>query len=207
MAGRGAGNESSFREIPQGFPYEEVIKVLDGSALRLPGTDEPIVVRADYPGNECGHMATLTIETQKMLLASDLIYNGVHAWCGSGVDRPAIDAWISIPSAMKASTTSDWSFFAGHGQRGAHEIIDNMSTYLRAFLDVTATADTQQAAIDAMKASFPGFAQDDFLSRAQRCVSCRRVLIWASHCVKRWGVRWNATRLPRGVRRALLSHR
>jgi glyoxylase-like metal-dependent hydrolase (beta-lactamase superfamily II) len=146
-----------------GFPYADILQVLVGSELRLPGSLEPIVVRADYAGNECGHMTTLSIESQKVLLASDLIYDRVHAWCGSGVDIASINQWIAILNTTKNETGHGWTLFAGHGQKGGIELIDNMTTYLQTFLKVTASATSQQDAIDQLIAKFPGFHQADFL--------------------------------------------
>jgi hypothetical protein len=64
---------------------------------------------------------------------------------------------------MKKQTGDGWTLFAGHGQQGGIELIDNMTNYLHTFLTVTASASTQQDAIDSMIAKFPGFHQADFL--------------------------------------------
>jgi hypothetical protein len=48
--------------------------------------------------------------------------------------------------------------YAGHGNHGGHQIIDNMVNYRQTFLNVTSQATTQTAAIDLMKRAFPGFA-------------------------------------------------
>jgi glyoxylase-like metal-dependent hydrolase (beta-lactamase superfamily II) len=148
---------------PEGFPYVEVLQVLESDQLNLPGVTDPIIVKSDYPGNECGHMTTLSIPTQNVMMASDLIYDKVHAWCGSGVDRNAINEWIHILNELKATTTPKWTLYAGHGQKGGHERVDNMINYLQTFLAVTTAATSQAEAIESMTNKFPGFSQADFL--------------------------------------------
>lgn len=146
-----------------GFDYQTVIGVLDEPYLRFPSGEEPIQVRADYPGTECGHMTTLAIPGQKAFLAADLLYDKVHAWCGQGVDKQEIQNWIKILDDLARAHDEAWTFYAGHGGAGDRTLLGNMKAYLRKFLEVTAAATTRQAAIDEMKQAFPGFAQDDFL--------------------------------------------
>jgi hypothetical protein len=67
---------------PDGFDYTGVIQVLNEPVLRLPLAPITIKVRSDYAGGECGHMSTLCIPEQRAFMAFDLLYNGVHAWCG-----------------------------------------------------------------------------------------------------------------------------
>jgi len=149
---------------PNGFDYANVISVLDEPYLTLPLEENKIQVRADYPGNECGHLATLAIHEQKTFIASDLLYNGVHAWCGPGVDKPEINSWIEVLNQIsKIDKDGSWTFFAGHGGSGDRSIVTAMQNYLRTFLEVTASAKTQEGAIKKLKAQFPGFAQEDFL--------------------------------------------
>jgi glyoxylase-like metal-dependent hydrolase (beta-lactamase superfamily II) len=148
---------------PNGFDYEGVIQVLSKNSLSLTGSSEKIEIKSDYAGNECAHLATLCIPSQKIFLASDLIYDGVHAWCGSGVDKKAIAEWISIVEQIKQQTTADWTFFAGHGESGGHIKLDTIARYLKKFLSVTAKAPSRTAAISAMVEAYPGFAQSDFL--------------------------------------------
>jgi glyoxylase-like metal-dependent hydrolase (beta-lactamase superfamily II) len=148
---------------PKGFDYERKIKVLEANSLNLPGSSELIRIKADYQGNEAAHMATLAIPSQKILLASDLIYDGVHAWCGAGVDIKAIHEWISIVNILKLETSPSWTFYPGHGKSGGHEKLDNIVDYLQTFLKVTAEAKSRDAATKVMIEAFPSFAQSDFL--------------------------------------------
>jgi hypothetical protein len=149
---------------PDGFDYAGVISILDEPFLDLPLESNRIRVRADYPGSECGHITTLTILEQKILLASDFLYDGVHAWCGPGVGKPEILNWIQVlDDMMQITSEGDWRFYSGHGGQGDESLVSKMKDYLERFLEVTAVARSKQEAIDKMKELFPGFTQDDFL--------------------------------------------
>lgn len=151
-------------ENPGGFDYANIISVLDEPFLKLPLEANKIQVRADYPGNECGHMTTLAMPEQKAFLASDLLYDKVHTWCGPGVNKQEIHHWIEILDGMlEMANGGEWTFYAGHGGSGDKVLVSTMQGYLRKFLEVTASEKTKQSAIDKMKGYFPGFAQDDFL--------------------------------------------
>ncbi|ABV35267.1 metal dependent phosphohydrolase [Shewanella sediminis HAW-EB3] len=151
-------------ENPEGFDYANLVSVIDEPFLTLPLEANRIHVHADYPGNECGHMTTLTIPEQKAFLASDLLYDKVHAWCGPGTDRQEIHQWIDILNEILEMEDADkWTFYSGHGQSGDQTLVTNMKGYLEQFLKITESEKTQQAAMDKLTAAFPGFAQDDFL--------------------------------------------
>jgi len=149
---------------PDGFDYANLISVLDEPFLKLPIESNRIEVRADYPGNECGHMTTLAIPEQRVFLASDLLYDKVHAWCGPGVDKQEIHHWIEILDGMlEMDHDGEWTFYAGHGGSGNKSLITSMQDYLRKFLEITSTSRTKQDAIDKLKNLFPDFVQEDFL--------------------------------------------
>jgi glyoxylase-like metal-dependent hydrolase (beta-lactamase superfamily II) len=149
---------------PTGFDYAGTIQVLEQPFLQLSSEPTKIQIQSDYPGNECGHMTTLSIPQQRAFLAFDLLYNQVHAWCGPGVDKAEIHNWIQALDAIQQKTADgDWTLYCGHGSQGPKELIGNMKDYLQTFLKVTSTAQSRQAAIARMKELFPGFAQDDFL--------------------------------------------
>lgn len=151
-------------ENPAGFDYDNLVSVIDEPYLTLPLSTNRIHIKADYPGNECGHMTTLTIPEQKAFLASDILYDKVHAWCGPGVDRQEIQQWISILSDILAfKDVDEWTFYAGHGQTGDKTLVNNMIDYLQQFLVITESEKTRQGAMDKLIAAFPGFKQADFL--------------------------------------------
>jgi glyoxylase-like metal-dependent hydrolase (beta-lactamase superfamily II) len=149
---------------PDGFDYAGIVQVLETPFLRLSSEPTRIEVQCDYPGSECGHMTTLCIPEQRAFLGFDLLYNRVHAWCGTGVGKAEIENWIHSLDAIKKKTTDgDWTFYCGHGSEGKRETLSNMKGYLQTFLKVTSAAGSREEAIEKMKRSFPGFAEDDFL--------------------------------------------
>jgi glyoxylase-like metal-dependent hydrolase (beta-lactamase superfamily II) len=149
---------------PTGFDYAGIIQVLEEPFLKLPSDPTRIQIQCDYPGGECGHMTTLCIPEQRAFLAFDLLYSGVHAWCGPGVDKAAIHNWIRALDAIRRKTDDgDWTLYGGHGGEGHKELTNNMKQYLETFLKVTSAAQSRQEAVEQMKEFFPGFAQDDFL--------------------------------------------
>jgi hypothetical protein len=87
MARWRARYESQIQQGPNGFDYAGVIQVLEKPFLKLSSEPTEIEARCDYPGNECGHMTTLCIPHQRVFFGFDLLYNGVHAWCGQGVGK------------------------------------------------------------------------------------------------------------------------
>jgi glyoxylase-like metal-dependent hydrolase (beta-lactamase superfamily II) len=149
---------------PDGFDYAGVIQVLDQPVLTLPSAPTSIRVRSDYPGSECGHMTTLCIPEQRVFLGFDLLYSRVHAWCGPGVGKDEIRAWIHTLDAIQEQTgEGEWTFYCGHGGEGNRNVVREMKAYLQTFVDVTSVAESRRTAIERMKELFPGYAQDDFL--------------------------------------------
>lgn len=148
---------------PDGFDYINLLTVLDKPFLKLPNDENIIKVCADYPGSECGHMATLEIHEQKVFIASDLIYDKVHTWCGPGVSEQEINNWILILDGLLVKYDNSWTFYAGHGGNGDISLITALQDYLRKFLEVTSSAMNKQEAMDKMKSLFPSFGQEDFL--------------------------------------------
>ena len=149
---------------PEGFDYAGIVQVLETPFLKLSSEPTEIEVQCDYPGSECGHMTTLCIPEQRAFLGFDLLYNRVHAWCGTGVGKAEIHNWISTLDAIQQKTRDgDWTFYCGHGSEGKKELTSNMKEYLQTFLKVTSAALRREDALGRMKELFPGFAQDDFL--------------------------------------------
>ena len=118
-------------------------------------------------------MTTYTVKEQKLFIATDLIYDHVHAWCGEGVSTHDIENWINILDEIKqnhlADNTSDdpdhptqWTYYAGHGGHGDDELIDNVQKYLRDFLD-TVTNETSRDKTGLVFQSLPQHSQEDFL--------------------------------------------
>jgi hypothetical protein len=141
-----------------------VIQVLDYPFLKLSSEPTKIEAQCDYPGSECGHMTTLCIPSQRAFLGFDFLYNGVHAWCGQGVNEVEINNWIQTLETISRHTKDDyWTLYCGHSTEGKREMLGNMKRYLQTFLKVTAAAASREEAIREMKRLFSGFAQEEFL--------------------------------------------
>jgi glyoxylase-like metal-dependent hydrolase (beta-lactamase superfamily II) len=116
---------------PNGFDYAGIIQVLENPFLELSTEPTKIQVQCDYPGSECGHMTTFSIPDQRVFFGFDLLYNGVHAWCGQGVGKAEINNWIQTLETISRNTKDDaWTFYCGHGAEGKRELLGNMKQYL-----------------------------------------------------------------------------
>jgi len=120
---------------PEGFDYAGIVQVLETPFLKLSSEPTKIEVQCDYPGSECGHMTTPCIPEQRAFLGFDLLYNHVHAWCGTGVGKAEVENWIHSLDAIKKKTAdAEWTFYCGHGSAGKRETLSNMKGYLRDLL-------------------------------------------------------------------------
>jgi len=109
-------------------------------------------------------MTTLCIPHQGLFSGFDLLYSGVHAWCGQGVGKSEINNWIqTLETISRHTKDDDWTLYSGHGAQGKREILGNMKQYLQTFLKVTSAAASREEATGQMKKRSPGFAQEEFL--------------------------------------------
>jgi len=149
---------------PLGFDYASLISALTEPFLSLPLEASRIHVQYDYAPCECGHMSTMFIPEQRVFFAFDFLYNRVHAWCGPGVDKRAIQNWMeSLDGIRQRTPTGGWTFYCGHGAEGDERLITAMKHYLQTFVAVTSASETPNAALTKMKELVQEFAQDDFL--------------------------------------------
>jgi glyoxylase-like metal-dependent hydrolase (beta-lactamase superfamily II) len=148
---------------PDGFDYEGRIEVLDGEVLDLPGGGR-FLVKADFPATEAAHMTTLYAPEIAALFTSDLVYNGVHAWLGEGVERAHALNWIAILERMEARFAGEpVTIHPGHGASGGIELATRIRTYLADFLSAADAARTNAAMAEALTARYPEHEQADFL--------------------------------------------
>ncbi|MCA9679611.1 MAG: MBL fold metallo-hydrolase [Kofleriaceae bacterium] len=147
---------------PDGFDYAGAIEVLDGDHLVLPG-GEALEVRADYPAAEAAHTSTLYAPQLGALFASDLAYHDVHLWLGVGVTRDAAAAWQQVAAQLAAAYPATTTIYPGHGAPTDPGVFAAVRGYIDDLLAVADAAADDQAAIDAMVAKYPGYANRDFL--------------------------------------------
>lgn len=146
---------------PGAFDYGS-IEVLDGSALRLPG-GAALEVTSDYPAAEAAHTSTLYSKELGALFASDLAYHDVHLWLGVGVTRESAAAWQQITTQLEQRYPAGTVIYPGHGARTDARVFGDVRAYIDDLLAVAAAAESDQAAIDAMAAKYPDYANREFL--------------------------------------------
>ena len=150
---------------PDGFDYAKELQVRDLSELTLP-SGGTIEARADYPATECGHITTLWLPRESVFLASDLCYEGVHAWEGAGVERAHVEAWADLCGKLRielARKGNGVRVCPGHGAPGGLERFAQMRTYLLDFLAVISSGATREEAAAVMTAFYPDHLQAEFL--------------------------------------------
>lgn len=148
---------------PDGFDYDGAIEILPTSVLDLPGGGR-LLVDADYPATEAAHMTTLYAPEAGAFFASDLVYNGVHAWLGEGVERAHAENWIAILTRLAARFAGrSVTIHPGHGASGGVELVEGIRAYLEDFLAAADAAQSDADMIATLTATYPDHAQADFL--------------------------------------------
>jgi glyoxylase-like metal-dependent hydrolase (beta-lactamase superfamily II) len=148
---------------PNGFDYENEIQILGGKTLDLPG-GEKLEVTGTFLPMEASHETMLYSKELNSLFASDLVYNGVHLWLGSGVDAQAITNWRSELKRLKAKYGPMKSIiYPGHGKPVDSKIFDIDRTYMKDFLAIVKKSKTQEEAKSEMIKKYPTWENTDFL--------------------------------------------
>jgi hypothetical protein len=148
---------------PDGFDYDREIEVLATSRFELIGGGV-LEVTTEYPETECSHMSTVFLPSENALLTSDLVYHGVHAWAGQGVQREHIANWSKVLTELKGRYAKPGlKVYPGHGAPGDASLFDAMKAYLDELVDTVRTARTNAEALQRMKGRYPSFEQEDFL--------------------------------------------
>lgn len=150
-------------EHPDGFDYAGEIEVLAEPRLALPG-GAALELTTDYPATEAAHMTTVYSPDLDALFTSDLAYRDVHLWLGVGVTRASAQAWQDTLDGL-ARTWGERrpTVYPGHGAATDVSVFADDKVYIGDLLAVTASAPSDQAAIDAMVAKYPGHANRDFI--------------------------------------------
>lgn len=148
-----------------GFNYLSELRVLSALTFSFPsgGTLE---IDAAYLPTESAHISTLWLPEEGIFLSSDLVYEGVHAWEGAGVEREHIHNWVTTCGELRtrfAKLEHDVTICPGHGAAGGLERFANMRTYLLDFLTVVDAASTRSEAAETMCRLYPRYQQADFL--------------------------------------------
>lgn len=145
---------------PSRYDYRSVIRVprqlpsLPGASLRLRLTDRP---------SEHAHIALFEVPELGALFVSDLAYNHVHAWAGTGVDRAALVQWVAILDGLIAELgPKPLRLFPGHGAETDTNVLYTQRAWLQALMAAVDSGEGDEAVRDRMVAQFPAHAGVEF---------------------------------------------
>lgn len=148
---------------PGGFDYAGQLEVLDEPRLTLPG-GAVLELRSDYAATEAEHMTTIYSRDLNALFTSDLAYNDVHLWLGVGVSRDHAEAWRSTLTTLDTTwAAAAPTIYPGHGAPTTTAVFAADRAYIADLLEITAAAESDDAARAAMIAKYPQHANRDFL--------------------------------------------
>ena len=148
---------------PNGFDYENQIRVLDQDTFTLEGGGT-LEIKNTYKAAEAEHLTTVYSKDLEALFTSDFCYNGVHLWLGMGVDNVHIDNWKAELNNFKQQyTNKNLIVYPGHGNSAAITLFDTVLQYIEDFQKTIAIATTKEEAESNMKKLYPDWEQSDFL--------------------------------------------
>ena len=148
---------------PNGFDYENQINVLKSNTITLDGGGT-LEIENLQDATEAGHISTFFSKDLNALFSSDLCYNGVHLWFGSGVEKEHIEHWAAELKKLKARYgNTDISIYPGHGDKSTTKLFDVDLKYISDFKSAIANSTTKEQVIEKMKELYPTWKQEDFL--------------------------------------------
>lgn len=148
---------------PNGFDYEGKIQVLKSNQLTLEGGGT-LEIETLENATEAGHISTFFSKDLNALFSSDLCYNGVHLWFGSGVEKEHIKQWeIELKKLKERYGNSDITVYPGHGDKSTTKLFDVDIKYISDFNSAVASSTTKEQVIEKMKTLYPTWKQEDFL--------------------------------------------
>jgi len=148
---------------PDGFDYENQINVLKSNTITLDGGGT-LEIETLQNATEVGHLSTFFSKDLNALFSSDLCYNGVHLWFGSGVEREHIENWKAELKKLKTRYgNTDISIYPGHGDKSTTKLFDVDLKYISDFKSTIANSTTKEQVIEKMKELYPTWKQEDFV--------------------------------------------
>jgi len=158
-------NEKS--RAPQMLP-DSIVTPQPLPSMQLTVDGEKIEVIPDLTGDVItGVNSVLWIPSISTLLASDVIFNGVHAWLGSS-DTTSRAAWRA--SIKRIAALHPKVVVAGHKRDvsapDTPDVLDAMDRYLADFDSLRKTSSDAPALYEAMKAKYPDYAVPNLLRYA-----------------------------------------
>lgn len=148
---------------PEGFDYENEIKVLESSTFTLEGGGT-LEINNAYPAAEAEHLTTVFSKDLNALFTSDFCYNGVHLWLGQGVDKTHIKNWKTQLNSFKQKfTDKNLTIYPGHGNSLDTTLFNTVLQYIEDFEKTIESSITKEEAKTKMVKLYPTWEQADFL--------------------------------------------
>jgi glyoxylase-like metal-dependent hydrolase (beta-lactamase superfamily II) len=129
-----------------------VPEAIQSDALVLEGKRLPLVT---LDAGESEEATAVYVPELKTLIAGDLAFDGVHLWLAEG----RADQWLKNLDAVRNVGAID-RVIAGHRSADAQDVKDLLAVnaeYIRSFQKILAESKTQDEAIAAIKAKYPGY--------------------------------------------------
>jgi glyoxylase-like metal-dependent hydrolase (beta-lactamase superfamily II) len=149
-------------DSPDGFDYENNIRVLVGNRLEMRGGGT-LELTTDYRPAEADHMTTVYSPALNALFLADFGYNDVHFWMGDDISRADIANWRAELLGIKARyATRHPVVYPGHGDPSGMALFDQSVQYIDDFTRVTLAAPSRAAAMQEMIRLYPTYREADF---------------------------------------------
>lgn len=144
--------------------YRALLEVMPEEGISLPGSPSVAIKAWVTPGpSEFTRLTCLWMESLQTLFASDLAYNHVHAWAGMGVDRAAINNWLSyLDGVIAAHPGPQVRVLTGHGPATDANVLLAQRAYLSDLLRALDAGLRGDALEVEMKRCYPGHAGASF---------------------------------------------
>jgi glyoxylase-like metal-dependent hydrolase (beta-lactamase superfamily II) len=144
--------------------YRGMLDLIPETGVKLPGAQSVTLKPWVTPGpSEFTRLTCLWMAEANTLFASDLAYNHVHAWAGMGVDRAAIQNWLSyLDGVIVAHPGPDVRVLTGHGPITDGNVLLAQRAYLTDLLRLLDDGVRGAALAEAMQKRYPGHAGADF---------------------------------------------
>jgi glyoxylase-like metal-dependent hydrolase (beta-lactamase superfamily II) len=156
-----------FKRQTLGERSGEYASTLPAPTVVVPGGSETVdgieLVFTPIPNTEHNEMLTIDIPAEGIVIASDLVYNGIHPVVG---DKNAqrvrmFDGWISALEGLQARSPA-W-IVPGHGAPCDARVIPGMVEYIRAARELFESGVSEEAFKAGMLQRYPGLQGADLV--------------------------------------------
>jgi putative intracellular protease/amidase/glyoxylase-like metal-dependent hydrolase (beta-lactamase superfamily II) len=149
---------------PSRYDYRAALSVLATPTLTL-GGGVPATLKLETTTLPSEHHVLTIVEIPELgaVFLSDLVYNHVHSWGGTGVDRAALENWRGILDGLIARFGRPGvTVLCGHGPAADANLLYAQRAYLERLLVVLDGEPDDERARAAIVAGFPGHAGREF---------------------------------------------